>query len=173
MIFKKYLIVFLALSFSLNAQQRANQAKKEIPVLHEVSNKDIVQSVYPDAIKVDKINNFWFRILDGNNQVLGFAMSSSPYCKDVIGYNDVTPIMIITDKKWTIQKVSLLTHYETISYVKRLEKKGFFNLWVGKTLAEAKKVELDGYTGATCTAIAVSKNINYLLENGVKVLPKK
>ena len=100
-------------------------------------------------------------------------MSSLPYCLTVKGYNNTTPIMILTDKKWVIQKVALLTNWETLGYVKKLQKKGFFDLWVGKSLKEAKSVQIDGYTGATCTAVAVSKNVDFLLSNGTKVLPKK
>lgn len=171
--FKKSLIVFLVFGFSLSAQHRGGHGNRSVPILHEVSNKELVQNVYPDAIKVEKINNFWFKILDNKNQILGFAMSSTPFCKDVIGYYNTTPVMIITDKRLIIQNVSLLSNQETLSYVKLLERKGFFDLWVGKTLTEAKKVELDGYTGATCTAISISKNVIFLLENGTKVLPKK
>ncbi len=171
--FKKFIIVFLAFSFTLSAQQSGNQAKKEVPVLHEVSNKEVVQSVFADAIKVDKINDFWFKILDGKNQVLGFAMSSTPFCKDIVGYHKTTPIMIITDKDFVIQKTALLTNWETLGYVRRLEKKGFFNLWNGKKLTEAADVQLDAYTGATCTAKAIGGNIDFLLANGSKKLPKK
>ncbi len=171
--FKKFLIIFLAFSFMLTAQQKENRSNKEIPVLHEVSNKDVVQSVFPDAIKVDKINDYWFRVLDGKNKTVGFAISSMPFCKDVIGYHNTTPIMIITDKKFVIQKTSLLTNYESLAYVRRLEKKGFFNLWNGKKLTEAADVQIDGYTGATCTAKAIGKNIDFLLANGSKKLPKK
>lgn len=167
---RKYIIVFLAFSLALNAQQRGN---RNTPILHEISNKEVVQNVYPEASKVEKINDFWFKIIDENNQVLGFAMSSAPYCKNTIGYHNSTPVMIITNKDWKIQRVSLLTNYETLSYVRLLERKGFFDLWVGKTLNEAKKVELDAYIGATLTAEAVLKNVNFLLENGSKVLPKK
>ncbi len=170
---KRFLIVFLVFSFMLNAQKNVKQGKEEIPVLHEVSNKDVVQSVYPDAVKVEKVNDFWFRLLNEKSKVIGFAMASTPFCKDVVGYNNTTPVMIITDKSWKIQKVSILTHWETLRYVRKLEKNGYFNLWVGKTLKEAMKVKPDGYTGATCTALAVSKNVSFLLENGEKVLPKK
>ena len=96
--FKKYLIVFLVFSFSLNAHQRGGRGNRDNTLLHEVSNKELVQSVYPDAIKVEKINDFWFKIVNDKNQILGFAMSSTPYCKDVIGYYNTTPVMIITDK---------------------------------------------------------------------------
>ena len=68
--------------------------------------------------------------------------------------------------------MALLTNSETLSYVKLLEKNGFFNLWNGKNLKEAQQVELDAYSGATVTAIAVQKNVNFLLEKGLKVKPK-
>ena len=70
-----------------------------------------------------------------------------------------------------LQKVALLTHSETLSYIKLLENNGFFNLWNGKKLKEAQKVELDGYSGATVTAIAVQKNVKYMLEKGSQIKP--
>ena len=165
-----FLIVFIFSSSSLFAQQ--GQGKKQAPVLHEVSNKDVVQSVFPEAVKVDKFNDYWFKILDEKGKTLGFALSSLPYCKDVIGYNNTTPVMIITDKKFVIQKTAILTNWETLGYVRKLEKMGFFDLWKGKKLKEAGEVQLDAYTGATKTAIAVGKNIDFLLANASKKLPK-
>ena len=167
----KKILIFIAL-FSSMLYAQVEPKKKPIPVLHEVSNKDVVQSVFPEAVKVDKFNDYWFKILDSQSKVLGFAMSSMPYCKEVIGYNNTTPIMIITDKKFIIQKTALLTNWETLGYVKKLEKKGFFDLWKGKKLDEAAKVQLDAYTGATVTAKAVGKNVEFLLANGSKKLPK-
>jgi Na+-translocating ferredoxin:NAD+ oxidoreductase RnfG subunit len=170
--FKKLLIAFLCIGSVVTAQE--NRPKKEAkPVLHEVSNKDVVQSIFPEAAKVVKANEYWFKVSDNDNKTLGYAMSSANYCKTVKGYNNMTPVMIITDKNQVIKKVSLLTNWETLGYVRKLEKKGFFNLWVGKTLKEAKKVHVDGYTGATCTALAVSKNVDFLLNNGIKFFPKK
>lgn len=147
--------------------------KKPIPVLHEVSNREVVQSIFPNATKVDKVNDYWFKILDDKAKVIGFAMSSMPYCKDVIGYNNTTPVMIITDAKYVVKKVAILTNWETLGYVKKLERKGFFNLWNDKTIKEAQTVQLDGYTGATKTAKAIGVNIDFLLSNGSRKLPVK
>jgi len=171
--FKKILIALIILSNTASADNLRKQGKEAAPVLHEVSNKDVVQSIYPDAAKVEKVNNYWYKILDNNDKLLGFAMSSLPYCKNVKGYNNTTPVMILTDEKWVITKVSILTNWETLGYVKKLERRGFFDLWVGKTLKEAKTVRPDGYSGATYTALAVSKNVDFLLNNGVNKLPKK
>jgi hypothetical protein len=170
--FSKLLIAILLTSGSIFAQEKPKSKREAKPVFHEISNKDVVQSVFPEAAKVEKVNDYWFKVIDSENKTIGFAMSSMSFCNEVKGYNQPTPVMILTDKKWVIQKVSLLSNWETLGYVKKLEKKGFFNLWVGKTLKQAKTVRPDGYTGATCTAIAVGKNIDFLLNKGMTVLPK-
>ena len=159
------LVVCLVICLVTNVQ---GQRKKSPPVLHEVSNKQIVQSVFPDAVKVEKLNDFWFKILSAKSKVLGYALSSEPYCKDVIGYNNTTPVMIVMDKNRIIRKIALLSNWETLSYVTRLENKGFFNLFNGKSLKEARNVQLDAYTGATFTAKAVKKNVDFLIENGIR-----
>ena len=165
----KILIIFLFSTLLANSQGRMNHQRE---VVHEVSNKDVVQSIFPTAIEVKKSNDYWYNIIDNQGKVLGYAMNSKTYCQDVIGYRKQTPVMIITNKNGEIRKVALLTNYETLSYVKLLEKNGFFNLWNGKKLKEAQQVELDAYSGATVTAIAVQKNVNFLLEKGLKVKPK-
>jgi len=173
MMFKQFLIVLVLFSGTLYGQERVRDPKDKKPVFHEVSNQDIVKSIYPEAVKVEKVNEYWFRVLSADNQPLGYAMSSVPYCLNIKGYNDHTPVMILTDKKWVIKKVALLSNWETLSYIRKLEKKGFFDLWVGKTLKQAKAVKPDGYTGATMTVVAVTKNVDFLLAKGTKVLPAK
>lgn len=169
MVFKPLVVALLLLCGAATAQQ----APKEIPVLHPVSNQQVVQSIFPTAAKVEKVNECWYKILDNLNVVLGYAMNSTENCKEVKGYHNATPVMIITDLNFVIKKVAILTHYETLSYVKRLEKNGFFNCWVGKKIKDAKTAKLDGYTGASITATAVKKNVDFLLKNGAKKLPKK
>ncbi len=161
-----YILMFAGLT--AYAQQKQGRV-----AYHEISNKEVVQSIYPNAEKVEKENDFWFRIIANSGKTIGYAMSSAPYCKDIIGYNNTTPVLIITDTKMIIRKIALLSHWETLSYITKLEKKGFFDLWNNKTIKEAQKVEIDGYTGATLTAKAVEKNVRFLLENGIRVMPKK
>ena len=165
------IFIFLCL-YSVSAFSQGHR-RNNTPVLHEVSNKAIVQSIYPDASRVQKINEFWYHVLNTNDQVIGFAMSSQPHCKEIIGYHGATPVMIITDTKGIIQKVALLSHYETLSYVRSLENAGFFDLWKNKSLKEAMNVYADAYSGATQTALAVEKNVRFLLENGINKMPAR
>ncbi len=83
MTLKFTLILLLATSFTFSQRGR----REANPVFHEISNKAVVQSVYPEAVKVEKVNDFWYQVLDKNNRVIGFAISSVPHCSDIIGYN--------------------------------------------------------------------------------------
>ena len=57
-------IPFLFFALVLNAQPGRNRS-----VLHQVSNKDLVQSVFPEAVKVSKINDYWFSVVDSKGML--------------------------------------------------------------------------------------------------------
>jgi len=81
--------------------------------------------------------------------------------------------MILVDKNKIVKKVALLSNWETPKFVSKLEQTGFFDSWVGKDLQSAKTVQVDARTGATYTAKAVAKNVDFLLNTAVAKLPKK
>ena len=162
-------LFLLALSFQAVSQHK--QSREAEPVLTQVSNKAVVQSVFPAATKVDKVNELWYKITDDKNKLFGYAMNSVNHCQDIIGYNNTTPVMIITDTKFIIKKIALLSHYETRGYVRRMQQTGFFNAWDELPLRDALKVEPDGWSGATVTAIAVKKNVEFLVTKGLTMMP--
>jgi Na+-translocating ferredoxin:NAD+ oxidoreductase subunit G len=166
----KYSLLFILglMTTTLVAQQHKHGQEA---IFHEVSNQSVVQRVYPEAATVKKVNDFWYEIVDKKGNALGYAMNSTDYCKDVKGYRNTTPVMIITDKAFVIKQVSLLSNYEDLNYINRLNAVGFFDKWVGKKVKEASSIQIDGRTGATYSANAISKNVNFLLENGSKKLP--
>jgi len=162
-----FLISLLFFAVVLYAQPGRNRS-----VLHPVSNKDLVQSVFPEAVKVSKINDYWFSVVDSKGKTLGYALSSEHFCEDVIGYQAQTPVLIITSKKLIIKKVALLSHHETPGYVQILDRNGFFSLWDEKSIVEAEAVKIDAYSGATMTAKAVNENVKFLLDKGYKTKPR-
>jgi hypothetical protein len=161
--------LFLISTTLLTAQSR--QSKEADPILTPVSNKAVVQSVFPEATRVEKVNEYWYKIVDDKNTLYGYAMNSIDYCKDVMGYNNTTPVMIVTDKKYIIKKIALLSHYETRGYIRRMQQMGFFNSWDELPLRDALKVVPDGWSGATVTAEAVKKNVDFLVTKGLTTLP--
>ena len=80
----------------------------------------------------------------------------------VIGYNGTTPLNI-TVKNGVIESIEVLPNEESPAYLKRAKDK-VLPQYIGKTVAEAKKLKPDIATGATYTSEAIIKNIQMGLE---------
>ena len=80
----------------------------------------------------------------------------------VIGYNGTTPLNI-TVKNGVIENIEVLQNEESPAYLKRAKDK-VLPQYIGKTVAEAKKLKPDIATGATYTSEALIKNIQMGLE---------
>ena len=80
----------------------------------------------------------------------------------VIGYNGTTPLNI-TVKNGVIEDIEVLPNQESPGYLKRAKDK-VLPQYIGKTVAEAKKLKPDIATGATYTSEALIKNIQMGLD---------
>ena len=80
----------------------------------------------------------------------------------VIGYNGTTPLNI-TVKNGVIENIEVLQNQESPGYLKRAKDK-VLPQYIGKTVAEAKKLKPDIATGATYTSEAIIKNIQIGLD---------
>ena len=89
----------------------------------------------------------------------------------VIGYNGTTPLNI-TVKNGVIENIEVLPNQESPGYLKRAKDKVLLQ-YIGKTVAEAKKLKPDIATGATYTSEAIIKNIQMGLEKAKSSSTKK
>ena len=89
----------------------------------------------------------------------------------VIGYNGTTPLNI-TVKNGVIENIEVLQNQESPAYLKRAQDK-VLPQYIGKTVAEAKKLKPDIATGATYTSEAIIKNIQMGLEKAKSSSTKK
>ena len=80
----------------------------------------------------------------------------------VIGYNGTTPLNI-TVKNGVIENIEVLPNQESPGYLKRAKDK-VLPQYIGKTVAEAKKLNADIATGATYTSKAIIQNIQMGLD---------
>ena len=90
--------------------------------------------------------------------------------KKVIGYNGPVPLNI-TISNGVIENIEVLDNQESPGYLKRATAK-VLPQYIGKTVAEAKKLDADIATGATYSSQALIKNIQMGLEQ-VKSTPAK
>ncbi len=65
------ILLLLFITVLSTAQGRRNRM-----VLHQVSNKEVVNEVFPTAIKVEEINDYWYKVLDVKQKTIGYAMTS-------------------------------------------------------------------------------------------------
>ena len=89
----------------------------------------------------------------------------------VIGYNGTTPLNI-TVKNGVIENIEVLENQESPAYLKRAKDK-VLPQYIGKTVAEAKKLKPDIATGATYTSEALIKNIQMGLEQSKSATTSK
>ena len=80
----------------------------------------------------------------------------------VIGYNGPTPLNI-TVKNGVIENIEVLPNQESPNYLKRAKDK-VLPQYIGKTVAEGKKLKADIATGATYTSETIIKNIQMGLD---------
>lgn len=91
--------------------------------------------------------------------------------KKVIGYNGPVPLNI-TVKGGVIENIEVLDNQESPGYLKRATAK-VLPQYIGKTVAEAKKLDADIATGATYSSQALIKNIQMGLEQVKNTTAKK
>ena len=91
--------------------------------------------------------------------------------KKVIGYNGPTPLNI-TVKNGVIESIEVLSNQESPGYLKRAKDK-VLPQYIGKSVAEAKKLKADIATGATYTSEALIKNIQMGLNQAKSTSAKK
>ena len=91
--------------------------------------------------------------------------------KKVIGYNGPVPLNI-TVKGGVIENIEVLDNQESPGYLKRATAK-VLPQYIGKTVAEAKKLDADIATGATYSSEAIIKNIQMGLEQVKNTTAKK
>ena len=89
---------------------------------------------------------------------------------DIIGFNGPTPVEISV-YDGVITGIQALPNQETPRFFQRVLESGLLQKMVGKTVEEAKEMELDAVTGATFSSEALIKNIRLGLEDGGQSKP--
>ena len=102
----------------------------------------------------------------GSSQAKGpdtLRINTTDLGKDIIGYNGPTPVEI-TVVSGNIVDIQALPNSEGPRYMQAVREGGLLKKLVGKSVKEAKDIELDAVSGATYTSNALIKNIRLGLE---------
>ena len=91
-----------------------------------------------------------------------YVVNTTLQCKDVIGYEGPTPLKVYIRKN-KIEKIEFLPNQETPKYW-RAASNHLIEAWNGKTVKDAKKLEVDGRTGATLSSNAIKENVKLAID---------
>ncbi len=121
---------------------------------------------FPDAARVDKVNENQFQIFNARKKFLGRAL----WYKGEQGYGGRVPIYIFTDANDTIKGVLPGNHYESSDYLTDIALSEFLAQWNGTLLANAAAQEVDMLSGATITSQAIISGIKSV-SSGHRITP--
>lgn len=91
-----------------------------------------------------------------------YVVNTTELGKKVDGYAGPTPLKVYI-RKGKVEKIEFLPNQETPKYWNAV-KKQMQNAWDGMKVADAKKAQVDGRTGATFSSDAVKENVKLALE---------
>ena len=92
-------------------------------------------------------------------------INTTDFAADVIGFNGPTPVEISVHKG-VITGIEVLPNREGPRYLQAVMESGLLDRLTGKTLEEAKTIELDAVSGATFTSKALIENIKRGVADG-------
>ncbi len=91
-----------------------------------------------------------------------YVVNTTTIGKDIEGYNGPTPLKVYI-KKNKVERIEFLKSMESPKYYAKV-KNALLEKWNGKTVKEARTLQVDAVTGATFSSEAVVHNVQAALD---------
>ncbi len=114
-----------------------------------------------------------YNIYNSKGNLEFYILLTSPYCDNIRGFGGSVPFAIIVNNSDKIIGLHLLNHYETQSWIDKLNNNNFFDTWNGLDIQSAITKNIDAVSGATMTSEAVIESISRRLSEYKKVEEEK
>ena len=146
--------VIISLRFYTSNNDSHNQSQDNSADIH-------FQSYFPNYhshIEADSKEKMGV-IFDSNNQIIGHFLKTSGFCSDIIGYAGPIEFILLFDHEKKTKEIVITEHNETPSFLKRLEKKGFFRQFTNQSMDSLNLKEFESVSGATMSSRAIIESI--------------
>jgi transcriptional regulator of nitric oxide reductase len=116
-----------------------------------------LQKTFADAVSYQAPTDpkDWIIVYGPDERIIGYAVITSPYTDDIIGYSGPIPLLICVNKREKIESVAVLQHFEAPGLIEILVKNGFLAAWNGELWNAAADKEVDIVSGATLSSQAI------------------
>lgn len=152
-------------SFRLGVILASLACLRVMPRGGEVPDKGLVlteaRSVMPGVTSVGDPSDGLFQLFDASGQSVGWAASTFPQAKKVIGYSGPSELLVLFDRDRKVRAVRFLASADTDGHVKKIrEDSGFWEQWNGRpesTLGSPGSPRL--VSGASVTSEAMARGL--------------
>lgn len=160
-------IVLLVILFTIITKQESakSQVSGDIAATNSRFKLEEAQQFFPKAKELNLLSVDLAEVINANGNVVGKLISTSPIADDIIGYAGEVPVVIAVCNNDVIKGVRLQANYETPHFIKKINRKSFFNSWDKMTVQEALTADVDVVSGASMTTRAVKKGVQLRLSN--------
>lgn len=132
-----------------------------------------VQALLPQAssLKIDHSDRMGLFILDQDQQLIGYAVRTSPISDEIIGYCGPSDTLLVFDESTgKVIGLSIRSSGDTTSHVKDVRNNRYFmNLWKQYSWEELAELdlqqgEIEGVSGATMTSMGIAHTIAFRIQ---------
>lgn len=158
------IVYLISLNFKSVEENKGEVVKNEETVVVPL---DEVKKYFPTCTGIERISEVRYDVKN-KGEVVGKLIVTTPIADDLIGYSGNVPLFLAVSGEDVILGLTLLDNSESPGFIRRIERKGFFSSWDGKTLEEAATMDVEAVSGATMSTDAVrgsvKKALNFYLE---------
>jgi len=136
--------------------------------------KHEVKSILPaaDSLRIDHSDRMGLFILNQNQQIIGYAIRTSPVSDEIIGYCGPSDTLIVFDQATgNIAGLSIRSSGDTTSHVKDVRTNQYYmNVWKQYSWDDLVDLNLtqgdiEGVSGATMTSMGIAHAIAFRIQN--------
>lgn len=157
------IIVAIAVLVRLQVQDEGNATMDPIEI-----SLERVALVLPEAeASVPATDREGVYILNAEGERIGWAVTTLPTARRIIGFSGPTNVLIVTDVNNTIRGIEILSSQDTPEHLAAVRKDELFKeQFAGLDSSElAGRTHLDAVSGATLTSLAIIESVALTLGN--------
>lgn len=149
------------------AARSGQSAPVVIDIQRVVSLVDGAASVEPMAGPLGGYDPSAFRVLDAQGKSIALVTQTSPYSDRIVGYSGPSNVLVVMDNDFVVTSVHLLRCADTPDHLKKVvNRKPFWDQFLGWKWGETASVRVDGVSGATLTSLGIAEGVAWRLSRG-------
>lgn len=150
-------VVLFLISRNFKEEKKINNGSREEKQEIRIP-EDSIRKYFPRYTGLERISPVEYDVKEGEKEV-GKLILTTPVADDLIGYAGPVPLFLAVSDEGIVSGLTLLENNESRGFVRRLERRGFFDSWNGKRIEEVGKMEVEAVSGATLTSEAVRMGV--------------